>query len=223
MSFFSLISLVVVSLFSPQPKSSSMTVADVVAALDRCPTYLDVAVMPPGNRAGRQKFDDQISAIMRQLQPVPRETLEEAINFMLARTMRGTLEYNAYRKKQLEQLRRTRQDISSLSEEEKAYVIESPAYYPFYALIWVDRFLFQAPAKEAFIMPSFRPLPLLPGDNAPGGFVNRLYPVEVTNGTPHIMRDAVLYPGEGPRLPPSDFRDEFVAYSHKYERRAKWW
>jgi len=220
MNHYFMISLIAVSLFSPQLNRSSMTVAGVVAALDGCPTYLDVADMPPANREGRRKLDDQISAIMRQLQPVPRETLEEAINFMLARTMRGTLEYAELRKKQL---KRMRVDIKTFSEEEIEHYVKAPAFRVFYALIWVDRFLFDAPTKEPYTMPTFRPLPLQPGNGTPDGFVNRLYPVEVTNGTPHIMRDAVLYPGEGRLPPPSDFRDEFVHYANVYPRRLRWW
>ncbi len=204
---------------SLQPKRPSMTVADVVAALDRCPTYLDVANTAPRYKDGRRKLDDQISKVMRQLQPVPRETLEEAINFMIARTMRGTLEYAEFRK---QQLRRVKVDTKTLSEEEIDHYVRAPAFRVFYALIWVDRFLFDAPTREPF-SGTYNLQLITAGNDTPKGYINRMYPVEVTNGTPHILREAVLYLGEGMRPPPSEFWAEFEHYANVYPRRAKWW
>jgi len=218
MTIIHLILTIFATAHSEVEQKPTLSAFDVVKLLDTCPSYHSLSYILPSHGKAALTMEGQISGAMRALQPVPLEILKEAVRVIVARASEGTPEFIAYQRKMWAAAKK---QMPGNDDEEVKSLIKDWAIYRSYALLWVDRYLFDPPLLEKGYIAAIPFLRVRSG--APAGYVNRLYPVVVSNGSPHLDLDTNLYRPEGATPRPTHFAEEFTYYSSHFPRRNPWW
>jgi hypothetical protein len=199
------------------PSNHSVSAGQVLEALDKCPSYGDISALVPSHGLRARVVSERVSESMRKIQPATLDVLNEVVRVLVARSKRDSPENKAYVRKML---RSVKQESPGLNDEDAHMEVVYLASRRASVLLWVDRFLFNPPklVKEPGIQLGF----LRMGSRAPIGYMNRLYPVTVTNGVPQIDLNLDMFNIQDQPAPAESYAKEFKYYSTHYPRRKGW-